>query len=304
MSVAIIGTVAFDTVETPAGKREKVLGGSASFAGTAARLFSDVNLISIVGKDFPQEYRDLLSSLDIVTDGIQVSSGDTFHWEGHYHGDMSQAYTDATHLNVLLEFDPNVPESAKDAEIVFCANIDPTLQLKAIKQFRKPQLVVLDTMNFWIESKLDELKETLKHVDVLVINDQELRQLTGFSNIIEGMPHALELGPKRIIVKKGEHGAIMFNGTNYFICPAVPLNKLVDPTGAGDSFAGGICGYLAKYGISEDTFKQAVVVGTLISSHTVQDFSLDSLKALNFEQINRRYAEFKQYVTVPEALLI
>ncbi len=303
MSVAIIGTVALDSIKTPKGIHERILGGSATYAGTAARLFAPVSLISIVGKDFPAEHVNYFKSRDINIDGVKIADGKTFHWSGYYEGDMSQAHTISTDLNVLLEFDPQIPPSAKKASIVFLANTDPILQEKAIAQFESPKLIVMDTMNFWIQSKLEDLKKTLKLVDVLIINDQELRLLTGISNIIQAMPKVIEMGPKRVIIKKGEHGAIMFNGKNHFICPAFPLEDLVDPTGAGDSFAGGFCGYLAKAGKQDEaTFRQAVVAGTLISSYTVQGFSLDELKKVQPKTLADSYHRFKEFIQLPDAI--
>jgi sugar/nucleoside kinase (ribokinase family) len=303
MSVTIVGTVALDTIETPVGKHERILGGSATFAGTAASIFSNTSLVSIVGKDFPQSHIDYFKNRNINIDGIEMAEGNTFHWSGYYKDDMNQAYTVATELNVLLDFDPVVPESAKNTKIAFLANVDPVLQKKAIEQFNSPDLVILDSMNFWIENNVEQLKDTLKLVDVLIINDQEIRLLTGIKNIIEAMPKILEMGPKRIIVKKGEHGSIMFNGKDYFICPAFPLEKLVDPTGAGDSFAGGFSGYLAQAdNLDEETFKKAVIVGALVSSFTVQGFSLETLKNLTKDQLNEKYEKLKNFTTFPNKI--
>jgi len=303
-SVAIIGTVAFDSIETPFGKKERILGGSATFSGIAASLFSPVSLISIVGRDFPQEHFDFFKSKQINVDGISVTPGKTFHWKGYYKGDMNQAFTVSTELNVLEKFDPLVPKTAQSSAIVFLANIDPALQKKALTQFKSANLVILDTMNFWIEHRLAELKETLRLADILIVNDQEIRQLTGKTNVIQAMAEILNLGPKRVILKKGEHGSMMHNGKQIFICPAVPLTHVTDPTGAGDSFAGGFAGYLAQYSSLEDEeiFKKAMLAGTLISSVTVQNFSIDALKTLTPFEFKQKFLEFRKFFTPPETL--
>lgn len=304
MSVAIIGTVAFDSIETPRGVHNRILGGSATYAGVAASLFSPVHLISIVGSDFPQAHFDYLEKRGISTDGIIRSSGLTFHWRGFYKGDMSQAHTLQTDLNVLLEFDPKVPATAADSRIVFLGNFDPQLQLRAIKQFNRPELVVMDSMNYWIQDHLSTLKETLKLVDVLILNDQEIRLLTGIDNVIQALPHVVKMGPKRIIVKKGEHGAIMYNGSDFFAVPAMPLDEVVDPTGAGDSFAGGIVGYLANSPtLTEEVFQKAVIIGTLVSSFTVRDFSLGMLERITVDQLNTEFARYRQIAAIPETVL-
>ncbi len=303
MSVAIIGTVAFDSIETPKGQFDRILGGSGSYAGTAASLFSPVHLISVVGKDFPNEHLNFFENRGIQVNGIQKLDGDTFHWKGYYKADMNQAFTVQTDLNVLLQFDPKVPQNAQDSKIVFLANIDPVLQKKAIEQFSSPQLIVLDSMNYWIESHCDNLKETLKLVDVLILNDQEIRLLTKIDNVIQAMAEVLKLGPKRVIVKKGEHGSVMYNGKEFFTCPAFPLEELVDPTGAGDSFAGGFSGYLAQAKeLNEDAFRKAVVAGTLISSHTVRDFSLNQLKNLTVDQLQEQFEQFKDFAMIPQKI--
>jgi sugar/nucleoside kinase (ribokinase family) len=301
MSVAIIGTVAFDSIETPRGVHDRILGGSATYAGIAASLYSPVHLISIVGSDFPQVHFDYFKERGISTQGIHRSEGLTFHWKGFYKKDMNQAHTVQTDLNVLLEFDPVVPEAAANSRIVFLANIDPVLQRKAIGQFNSPELVVMDSMNYWIEDHLTNLKETLKLVDVLILNDQEIRLLTGIDNVIQALPHVIAMGPKRVIVKKGEHGAVMYNGKDYFAVPALPLDEVVDPTGAGDSFAGGIVGYLAKSPTLDDaTFQKALLVGTLISSFTVRDFSLGALDRLSIDTIMNEFMTYKSIASIPE----
>ncbi|NQY73248.1 MAG: bifunctional hydroxymethylpyrimidine kinase/phosphomethylpyrimidine kinase [Candidatus Margulisbacteria bacterium] len=303
MTVAIIGTVALDSIKTPSGEHNRILGGSATFSATAATIFGPAGIVSIVGKDFPSEHIEFFKSRNINLDGLHHSEGDTFHWKGYYEGDMNQAITVKTDLNVLLEFDPVIPDSLKKSPIVFMANVDPVLQEKAIRQFESPELVILDTMNFWIEHKLEALKQTLKLVDILIVNDQEIRQLTGDYNLITAISKAIELGPKRVVVKKGEHGAMMFDGTDFYMFPAYPLSNLVDPTGAGDSFAGAFAGYLStQKSISDETYKQAVIAGTLVSSHTVQDFSLNSLKKITPEVLNQTFKAFKPLISHPTTI--
>ncbi len=293
MSVAIIGTVALDSIETPKGAQFRTLGGSAAYAGMASRVFSPTALVSVVGADFPDEHMTYFQEKQLDTSSITVLPGETFHWKGYYKQDMAQAFTVQTDLNVLMAFDPVVSEQARDSRVVFLANIDPVLQQKAIAQFSRPELIVMDSMNYWIESHLGNLKDTLKLVDVLILNDQEIRLLTGVSNLIQAMNTVVEMGPKRVIVKKGEHGAIMFDGKTHFACPAVPLSDLVDPTGAGDSFAGAFCGYLARETVwDESVFRRAVLMGVLVSSFTVRDFSIGALKPLSESVLRQAYADY------------
>jgi len=303
MSVAIIGTVALDSIDTPQGSHSRILGGSASYAGIASRLFSPTALVSVIGADFPMEHLSYFHEKGMDTQSISQLPGNTFHWKGYYKEDMAQAFTVQTDLNVLMDFNPVIASSAQDSRIVFLANIDPVLQQRAIAQFSKPDLIVMDSMNYWIESHLDNLKETLKLVDVLILNDQEIRLLTGENNIVKAMSIALSLGPKRVIVKKGEHGAIMFNGETTFACPAVPLSNLVDPTGAGDSFAGALCGYLAKETVlDESAFRRAVLMGVLVSSFTVRDFSIGALKALDLNLLQGAYEDYYATSGIPDLL--
>ena len=303
MSLTIIGTVALDSVTTPKGVHDRILGGSATYAATAASMFTDVGIVSIVGQDFPEDHIHYLQSKGINLDGLVRSQGNTFHWEGYYEGDMSQAHTKQTDLNVLLEFNPIIPPSQQQAQTVFCGNFDPELQLNAIMQFDNPELVALDTMNYWIETKPEALKKTLSFVDLLIINDQEVRLLTGESNIIDALPLINAMGPRQIIVKKGEHGALMYSHNEFFLFPAYPLPDLVDPTGAGDSFAGGILGYLDRTKtFTDDDYRKAIIYGTLTSSFTVQGFSLDRLKNATPELLEDRYTDFHRYLTVPETI--
>ncbi len=303
MSVCIVGTTNLDSIETPFGKRDRVLGGSGVFAATASSIFSETSLVSVVGEDFPSSHMGFLRDRGIRVEGIEILPGKTFHWTGRYEDDMAQAFTISTELNVLADFQPKVPESSRNADVVFLANIDPVLQLLALKQFHSPKLVVLDSMNYWISSAPDALLKVIKEVDVLIINDQEVRDLTGKTNLVAAIHEIMKLGPSRVIVKKGEHGLMMFNGKTFFMFPAVPLSTLVDPTGAGDSFAGAISGYLAKsMDFSEAGFRQAVIAGTLVASFTVQAFSLDALKEINLEKLSEQFELLKGCVAIPTPL--
>ncbi|MFC1770632.1 PfkB family carbohydrate kinase [Candidatus Margulisiibacteriota bacterium] len=303
MTVTVVGTLALDTIRTPYGQHNLVLGGSATFSGVAASIYTKVNMVSIIGEDFPHSSLIFFKARNIDLAGIELAPGKTFFWEGYYEGDMSQAHTVATHLNVLTQFNPKVPKEYKNSKIVFLANVDPIIQKNVIKQMQNSELIVLDSMNYWIKNKLQELKDTLKLVDVLIINDQELRQLTGIHNIAVAVKEVLNLGPKRIIVKKGENGAVMYNGQDYFFCPAFPVEKVIDPTGAGDSFAGAFCGYLdAAKELTEEAYRKAVIVGTLVSSFTVQGFSLELLKTVDNKLLRHKYRQWRELVRVPESL--
>lgn len=304
MAITIIGTVAFDGIETPKGTHDRLLGGSGSYAATAASLFTDAAIISIIGADFPKDYLDYFQSRKINIDGISKSKTSTFYWRGYYEKDMNQAFTKETQLNCLLEFNPQIPDSAKNNRILFLANVDPVLQKKAIEQSPNTKLVVLDTMNFWIQTKLDALKEVIRLTDVLIINDQEIRQLTGIDNIIAAMPQLLQWGPKLLIVKKGEHGAILYDGTHYFAIPAIPVVDVVDPTGAGDSFAGGFVGYLdSEPDFSIEAFKKAMVIGTLVASYTVQGFGLSRLKTITISDLQTQLTQLTDMTQLPSGII-
>lgn len=301
--VAVIGTVALDSIETPKGAHTRILGGSASYAGLAASLFATTALVSVVGRDFPEAYMAYFYQRGLDTSGVAVLEGETFHWKGYYKQDMAQAFTVQTDLNVLTQFDPVISPQARGARVVFLANVDPVLQQKAVRQFASPELVVMDSMNYWIENHPFQLKETLKMVDVLILNDQEMRLLTGVDNLIQAMRVVLGFGPKRVVVKKGEHGAVMYDGVQYFACPAFPLADLVDPTGAGDSFAGAFCGYMAQQPVWDaSTFRKAVLNGLLVSSFTVQDFSIGALKGLTVDRLQDSYAQYRMIAGLPEVL--
>lgn len=290
----IVGTVAFDSIKTPYGDHEKILGGSGLYAALASSFLTPVNLVSVVGDDFGQENLNFLNKRDINTQGITILPGKkTFHWSGFYEHDMNQAHSLKTDLNVLTEFDPLLPETYRDARFVFLANIDPELQLKVLTQLRQPKFVAMDTMNFWIESKREKLLEVITKVDVLLINDAEIRQLMNTPNIFKAAREIIKLGCKTVIVKKGEHGVLLINDSSVFALPAYPLEVVKDPTGAGDSFAGGFVSFLASTGESgEASMRRAIVYASALASFNVEDFSCERFKTLTKPEINKRLAEF------------
>jgi len=297
MSLLIVGSVALDTVKTPFGRHENILGGSAVHASVAASFFVPVNLVGVVGKDFSPAHITFLNQRGIDTQGLQIKEGKTFHWEGFYEFDLNQAHTLDTQLNVFAAFDPVIPDRYRSADFVFLANIDPDLQLKVLAQMQKPKMVLLDTMNFWIETKKAALLEVIKQVDVIVLNDAETRQLTGTPNLIAGAKALLAMGVKKVIIKKGEHGALLFEDGHYFAVPSFPLDKVVDPTGAGDSFAGSFIGYLAKTGdLSHNNLRKAIVIGSIVASYNVEDFSCDRMRTLTPKDIQHRFDELKKIV--------
>jgi len=294
MSIVVVGTVAFDTVETPFGRGENILGGSATYFSTSASFFSDVSLVAVVGEDFPEEHVEFLKSRDIDTTGLARIPGKTFQWSGRYGFDLNEAQTLDTQLNVLMEFRPDLPESYRDAEYLFLANIDPDLQLEVLGQVRKPRLVACDTMNFWISSKPEALKQVLRKVDIVVINEGEARQFTGEANLVKAARQIVALGCKRLVIKRGEYGVLMFTADSLFAAPAYPLEEVYDPTGAGDTFAGGFMGYLANTGnLSDEGVRQAIVFGSVMASFNVEDFSLNRMKRLTYPEIEARYRDFK-----------
>ncbi len=292
MSILVVGSIAFDTVETPFGNVEDVLGGSATYFSTSASYFADVNLIAAVGEDFPDEHVAFLKEKGIRIEGLQRLPGKTFRWKGYYDYDLNQAHTLETHLNVFEEFKPSIPEDFKDSEVVFLANIDPDLQLSVLEQVKKPRLVACDTMNFWIENKPDSLKRLLSRIDLFVINEGEAREFAGEYNLVTAARKILDWGPDKLIIKRGEYGALMFGGNSVFSAPAYPLEDIFDPTGAGDSFAGGLMGYLANTE-GGDAYRQAIILGSVMASFNVEDFSLNRLKGLTLKDIHKRYGEFK-----------
>jgi len=296
MSVLVIGTVAFDSVKTPFGTAKDVLGGSAAYFATSASFFTDVRLVAVIGKDFPDEHVEFLKSRGIGTEGLVRTDGDTFRWSGEYGFDLNEAHTLETHLNVLETFKPEVPEDWRDSDIVFLANIDPDLQREVIEQVRDPKLIACDTMNFWIDGKNDALKRTLGMVDLVVINEGEARELAGESNLVKAAAKILDLGPTTLIIKRGEYGALLFHAGQIFSAPAYPLEDVFDPTGAGDTFAGGFIGHIGRMMDKDWTqhMRQAVVYGSVMASYNVEDFSLDRMRRLKEDEIEARYREFKE----------
>ncbi|OGU01062.1 MAG: sugar kinase [Geobacteraceae bacterium GWC2_48_7] len=294
MGIVVVGTVAFDTVETPFGRGENVLGGSATYFSTSASFFTDVSLVAVVGEDFPQEHVEFLKSRQINTEGLQQIPGKTFHWTGKYGYDLNEAQTLDTQLNVLMEFNPKLPQSYRNAEYLFLANIDPDLQMQVLEQVENPKLIACDTMNFWISSKPEALERVLKKVDIVVINEGEARQFTGEANLVKAARSIIALGCKRLVVKRGEYGVLMFTADSVFAAPAYPLEEVFDPTGAGDTFAGGFIGYLANTGdTSEEGIRQAIIFGSVMASFNVEDFSLERMKRLSYGEIEARYKSFK-----------
>jgi sugar/nucleoside kinase (ribokinase family) len=289
----VVGSVAFDTVQTPAGRAEGVLGGSASYFSVAASFFAPVHLVAVVGKDFSEENARIFRDRDVDLGGLSHLPGKTFRWSGIYGDDINQRTTLATELNVFQEFEPVLPERLRKAEYLFLANIDPDLQRSVLKQMKGPKLVACDTMNFWIEGKRDSVLEMLKGVNVLLINDQEARQLALDANTVRAAKKILGFGPSSLIIKRGEYGAALYSSHSHFAVPAYPLLDPVDPTGAGDSFAGGFMGHLARRGAHDEaTIRQALVVGSVMASFCVEDFSLRRFQSLRPEHIRTRLKEF------------
>lgn len=293
MSILVVGSMALDTVKTPFGAVEDALGGSAAYFSAAASSFSPVNLVAVVGRDFKMDQISFLEKRNVDLQGLEIKSGKTFRWGGDYGYDLNSRETLFTHLNVFENFEPKIPDAYKDSEYIFLANIGPELQMDVLKQIHSPKLVALDTMNYWIDGALPALRETLARVDVLIINDSEVRQLAEEANLVKASRIVQEMGPKILIIKKGEHGAMMITREGFFWAPAYPLEFIFDPTGAGDTFAGGFIGYLAKENdISLPSLKRAVVVGSTMASFCVEKFSLDRLKNLSDEEIRQRFQEF------------
>jgi sugar/nucleoside kinase (ribokinase family) len=297
MSLLTIGTLAFDTIETPHGKADMVIGGSCTYISHAASYFTNnINLSAIVGGDFPQEEIKALEDKGVNMEGLQIKSdGKTFFWAGKYHEDMNQRDTLVTDLNVLEDFDPQLPESYKSSKYVMLGNLTPDIQNSVLDQLDGSQkLVVMDTMNFWIDIALDSLKKAIARVDILTINDEEARMLTGEYSLVNAAVAIHKMGPKYLVIKKGEHGCLLFSEGNMFYAPAMPLAQVFDPTGAGDTFAGGFMGYLAKTDdISFDNMKKAIVYGSAMASFCVEEFSIDRLKKLDQEQIDKRVEAFR-----------
>lgn len=294
--LVIVGTVAFDAVETPFGKTDKILGGAATYIGLAASQYHvDGAIVSVVGGDFPQEYINMLVEKGMDVSGLEVvSDGKTFFWSGRYHNDMNTRDTLVTDLNVLADFNPIVPEKYRDAEVVMLGNLHPNIQLSVINQMKEPKLMVLDTMNFWMENALDELQEVIKLVDVVTINDEEARQLSGEYSLVKAAQKIMSMGPKYLVIKKGEHGALLFSNDDVFYAPAMPLREVFDPTGAGDTFAGGFTGYLARTkNYSFDNMKNAVVSGSALASFCVEKFGPERLLDLSKKEMHQRLRQFQ-----------
>jgi sugar/nucleoside kinase (ribokinase family) len=295
MSILVVGSVALETVETPLGFREGVLGGSATYFSASASFFTEVNLVAVVGEDFPEEHTRFLESRNIDLTGLVRLPGATFHWQGRSGCDLNQAQSLETRLNVFAGFQPVIPKAYAGADYLILANIDPELQLAVLDQMSGPKAVACDTMNYWIAAKPEALKQVLSRVDFFIINEAEARQLAGESNIVRAARVILGMGVKHLIVKRGEYGVLMFNGHSVFAAPAYPLEKVFDPTGAGDSFAGGFMGHLANKGEHSDkVLRQAVVFGSVMASFNVEDSSLDRLKSLSYPEIAARYRGLKR----------
>jgi len=295
MALLAVGSVALDSVETPFGTRREVLGGSATYFSTCASFFGPVRLVAVVGEDFPDEHVSFLRSRGVDLAGLVRRPGRTFRWSGRYEFDLNQAHTLDTQLNVFADFRPELPETYRDSSHIFLGNIDPDLQRRVVEQVRSPRFVAADTMNFWIESKRASLVETLKRVDLLFVNDAEARQLAGEHNVVKAARAILSLGPKAVVVKRGEYGALFFSGTEVFAASAYPLPELFDPTGAGDSFAGGFMGYLARArSLDHAAMRRAIVLGGVLASFAVEKFSLERLRVLNGDEIRSRFAEFRR----------
>lgn len=294
MSLLVVGSIAFDSVETPHGKAERMLGGAATYVALAASQFTPVRVVGIVGDDFTAKEARVFAKRGIDTEGIERAAGKTFFWAGRYNVNMNERTTLTTELNVFSGFRPRLPDSYTDSRFVFLANIEPSLQLSVVRQVRRrPELVALDTMNYWIEGALKELRKTLRHVDVLVINDDEARQLTGEHNLRLAAKAVFRMGPRILVIKRGEHGALMVSENFIFAVPAFPLDDVRDPTGAGDSFAGGFMGYLAQAGsINPASLRRAMVYGSVLGSFAVERFGLERLQTLRRAEINQRARKF------------
>jgi sugar/nucleoside kinase (ribokinase family) len=306
MSVIVVGSMAFDAIETPFGKSDKIIGGAATYiAWSASNFCSPIYQVSVVGGDFPKEELEALAKRGVQLEGVQVRSGEkSFFWSGRYHMDMNTRDTLDTQLNVLADFDPVLPESYQQAEFLMLGNLLPAVQLKVIQQLKtKPRLTVMDTMNYWMETALEDLKKVLKHVDVLMVNDSEARQLSGEYSLVKAAKAIMNMGPRYLVIKKGEHGALLFHETNVFFAPALPLEEVFDPTGAGDTFAGGFIGYLAHTkDVSFENMKNAIIVGSAMASFCVEKFGTIRLREISRQQIDERIAEFVELVNFDIAL--
>lgn len=298
--ILVVGSLAYDSISSPEGKVAKTLGGSANYFSLAAHHFAKVRVVGVVGNDYGDDDLNMLKSRNVDTEGLQIVDGKTFHWEGKYEGDMNDAITINTELNVFEHFDPKLPQSYQDSSFAFLANIDPSLQMNVLEQIKTPKIVASDTMNLWINIKKPELLKVIEKVDLLVINEGESTMLTETQNAIAAAEEILQLGPKAVIIKRGEYGFILKTKENFFALPAYPVARVVDPTGAGDSFAGGLFGYLASKDqeISFENLKQGCIRGAVIASFTVQEFGVTPLKELSEDKLNTRLEEYLQMVTL------
>jgi len=295
MSILVVGSIAYDTVETPYGKEENAPGGSTLFFSSAASFFSPVNVVGVIGSDFDGSILSFLKKRGVDFKGLSVESGETFRWGGRYHANMNKRDTLFTFLNVFERFQPHLPTAYKSSEFVFLANIDPELQLDVLSQLKQPRLVVLDTMNFWISGKKQALLEVIAKSDIFILNDEEARELTGENNLMKAIKMILAMGPKALVVKKGEHGAMLIYENQYFFAPAFPLEEVKDPTGAGDTFAGGFVGYLSAAGeLNLDNLRKAIIYGSTLASFAVEDFSFKRLIGLTKEEIEARVNRFRE----------
>ena len=300
MNLLVVGSVAFDAIETPFGKTDKIIGGAGTFITLAASYAAKPQVVSIVGNDFPDEYLEVLKAHGADIDGIQIKKDEkTFFWSGKYHNNMNSRDTLVTELNCLENFVPKVPQAYKNTEFLMLGNLSPVVQRQVIEQMEKrPKLIIMDTMNFWMDIMLDELKKTISMVDVISINDEEARQLSGEYSLVTAAKKIKEMGPKYVIIKKGEHGALLFDGDKMFYAPALPLEKVFDPTGAGDTFAGGFAGYLANKGeVSFENMKNAIIYGSALASFCVEKFGTEKLQKLDKNEINERVNKFVDLVS-------
>lgn len=303
MDLLIVGSVAFDDIRTPYGQEDNILGGSATFSSISASRFVKTGIVGVVGKDFPDEHVNLFRSCDVDTAGLMVEEGKTFHWKGYYEGDMAHAHTVDTQLGVFAGFNPKLPEVYRDAPFVFLGNIHPSLQLAVLDQVRKPHLVGADSMNLWINTTRDELEKVIRRVDLMFLNDAEARAIAGEFNLNKAAHAILEKGPKVVIIKRGENGASIHTRDICFWAPAVPLTEVYDPTGAGDTFAGGLMGYLAMRGQSAlDAIREGAVIGNVLASFTVEDFSVRGLLKATPQAIRDRYELIRQQTTFGDLL--
>ena len=295
MSILVVGSVAMDSVRTPFGKRDEVLGGSASYFSIAASFFDKVDLGAVVGEDFPKRYLSLFKKRNIGIEGLETTKGRTFRWRGRYDYDLNSATTLSTHLNVFRNFKPNIPHRLRKSKFVFLANINPELQYNVLKQVRRPKLVACDSMNYWIEHKKKDFERLLDKVDILLLNESEARQFSGEANLLKAAEVIISFGPKAVIIKKGENGVLYYSKKSHFIAPAYLLEEVYDPTGAGDTFAGGMMGYLSRGGsITEANIRKAIIYGSIMASFVVEDFSVNRLLELSSEEIKERYNHFKK----------